>query len=291
MFCPNCGSQISDGSKFCTNCGSVLGTGDAPGSEAQADPTRVAPRPAPEPQPTVAPAPEPGLSPVPAQQPPRRPGRGKVVAIVVLALLLVAAVAVIVWQVVLPRLGGSQQTGDQTAQEQPAEPETDADSPDADPIDVDPIDLTMPETTTTTQGSTFEDYLNETGMYDMVCDMMTDSLTSSGDGMVTDAGTEVNGNVMEVHIAWNFSSSDANASAMEEAMMAAYSSSDIADQMATAVAQLESGSGVSGVTIELNLYTSDYEMFGSVEYGSAGLVGGSGASFEMGTPGQDVLVS
>lgn len=287
MFCPNCGAQIPDGSKFCTSCGSVLGASAPSADETQAQPTRVAPRPAPQPtyQPTSPAAPSPDQQLTPAPQPPKKSGRGKVVAIVVLALLLVAAIAVIVWQVVLPRLGSDQQPAEQPAQEQQAEPESDTD-PDLKPEvtapeapELEAPELTVPESTTPSQGATLEDYLNASGQYDAVCDAMTESLTQSGGDAVADAGTQVKDNAIEVHVAWNFSSSDANAQAIEDNMIETYNSSSVVDVMASSVEQLESASGISGITIELYLYTTEYDQFGTVAYGADGLVTGGGASF------------
>lgn len=282
MFCPNCGARIPDGSKFCTACGAVLGASASSADVTQLQPTQVAPRPvsqpyeqrANQPIPPVAPSPDQQLASAP--QPPKKGGRGKVVAIVVLALLLVAAIAVIVWQVVLPQLNGSRQAAGQPAQEQLAEPESETD-PDLDITAPEAPELEPPELTTP-ESATLEDYLNEAGQYDTMCDLMTESLTQSGGDAVTNAETQVKGNVIEVHVAWNFSSSDSNARAVEDAMIEAYDSSSVADAMATSVEQLESASGISGITIELYLYTSDNVLFGTVAYGADGLATGD-ASF------------
>lgn len=274
MFCPRCGASLPDGSKFCTSCGATLDS-DVPAAETQVQPTQLMPSPQPQPQP--APGPDQQQL-VPSPQPPKRPGRGKVVAIVVLALLLAAALAVIVWQVVLPRLGG-QQSADQPAQEQPAQPEPDEQpAPESAPEPTAP-DTTAPEGGDPSQAATLEDYLRAAGQYDTVCDLMTQSLSQTGGEFVTDAQTVISGNAIEVHVAWNFSSTDAAAQAMEDAMISAYNSSGVASSMASSVQQFEAASGISGITVELYLYTSDGQQFGSLAYGSDGLVT-SDASFE-----------
>ncbi len=60
MFCPNCGTQVSDSTAFCPNCGTRLAAQAAPAAPA---PEPVSPAPAP--APTPAPIPEPVQ---PAQQ-------------------------------------------------------------------------------------------------------------------------------------------------------------------------------------------------------------------------------
>ena len=44
MYCPQCGTQVKDGSKFCFSCGTNLETGEAP-SKPQTQPQQSQPLP------------------------------------------------------------------------------------------------------------------------------------------------------------------------------------------------------------------------------------------------------
>lgn len=121
MFCPFCGKENPDGSKFCFECGNALDAGSAPsapsdaapsvpdGSQSQqAETAGVSPeQPAPAPQPQVPSAQTAAASP---QQPPaytgqtgaKKGGKGPIVAIVVAAVAIIALLAVFV----LPGMAG-----------------------------------------------------------------------------------------------------------------------------------------------------------------------------------------
>lgn len=108
MFCPKCGKELKDGSKFCTGCGAAVSSAPTPVS---------APAPTPTPAPAPAPAP---AAPVAAR---KKMGGGMIALIVAVAVLAVAAV---VLAVVL--LLGGKDAGS-------------SDLPDAPAIDaIDPID-------------------------------------------------------------------------------------------------------------------------------------------------------
>ena len=139
MFCPFCGKENPDGSKFCVGCGSALEAGGTASrstgttllmpDEQQVQPTETtvltpeqpepapAPAPAPEPAPTPEPQPQPApqvppaqTASVPPQQPPvyagqtetKKGGKGPIIAIAIAAVAIIALLAVFV----LPGLGG-----------------------------------------------------------------------------------------------------------------------------------------------------------------------------------------
>lgn len=87
MFCPNCGTQLPDGSQFCANCGNSL---SAP--ESQQPQTPVWPE-TPQ-QPPVAPV-IPEVPPMPV--PPAKPRKKSKLPVVILALVLVIAVVAALW--------------------------------------------------------------------------------------------------------------------------------------------------------------------------------------------------
>lgn len=134
-FCPNCGTQLSDGIKFCTECGQKLETVPAPApapepvqqpyvAPAPAPepvPAYVAPEPAPEPVPTyVAPAPEPVPTyappspdpkpePVKAEKPSKAKASGSNKKLI--PIIAIAAVVVILAVVLILVLGGGKDQG------------------------------------------------------------------------------------------------------------------------------------------------------------------------------------
>ena len=89
MFCPKCGTQNPDGSKFCKGCGAPLGAQSATGPHAGV--TGAAPASAPSPVAGAAPAPGPAQE---AAEKPRVKARVPVVAVVVtIAAVLVVGLA------------------------------------------------------------------------------------------------------------------------------------------------------------------------------------------------------
>ena len=89
MFCPKCGTQNPDGSKFCKGCGAPLGAQSATGPHAGV--TGAAPASAPSPLAGAAPAPGPAQE---AAEKPRVKARVPVVAVVVtIAAVLVVGLA------------------------------------------------------------------------------------------------------------------------------------------------------------------------------------------------------
>jgi len=81
MFCPNCGSQIPDGSAFCPNCGTRLGTTQQPQYGAPQQPQYGAPQ---------------------SAQPPKK----KSGVMIVIACVAVLAVLGVAWKVLSGRDGG-----------------------------------------------------------------------------------------------------------------------------------------------------------------------------------------
>lgn len=98
MFCPNCGSQIEDGSAFCGNCGSALNTAEQQPAASQPVCPSTNPQPQYQPQYQYQPA-APGSAPAPA------PKKSNKKLIGILIAVAVVVVAVVVLLVVL--LGGS----------------------------------------------------------------------------------------------------------------------------------------------------------------------------------------
>ena len=239
MFCPNCGAQVPDGSKFCTICGFTLGA--------------------------AAPAPEPAPSDqqlaVVEEKP--RGGRGKTVAIVVLAVLLLAVVAFIVWQFVVPRATGAQDAAQQPAQTQPADPDATAD-PDAPSVDDPDSDVLVPSV-----GDTLEGFLRDAGQYDAMCDMMVETLSSTAGDALLDADASIEGNTLVLSMTMNVPSSG---DAVTQRMLDTFLDESLVDQMASVCEQLETAADVSGVTWYLDFYASDGTSVGYVEYGSDGVV-------------------
>lgn len=239
MFCPNCGARVPDGSKFCTSCGSALGVAA--------------------PVPTSAPAPTPEPTPPDQQlavvEEKARGGRGKTVAIVVLAVLLLAAVAFIVWRFVIPQATGSQGTAQQPAQDQPADPD--------DPADPD-SDVLVPSA-----GDTLESFLRDAGQYDTMCDTMVETLSSTAGDALLDADASIEGNTLVLSMTMNVPSSDGT---VAQRMLDTFLDEDIVGKMASVCEQLETAADVSGVTWYLDFYASDGTSIGYVEYGSEGVV-------------------
>ena len=95
MICPNCGTELQDGTQFCTNCGTPQMT-----SPVEATPIAVPPI-APTMEPVIAPAAEPVIAPMsaPVAAPtPKKKKTGVIIAIIlVLVLLAAAAVGVFFW--------------------------------------------------------------------------------------------------------------------------------------------------------------------------------------------------
>lgn len=265
MICPKCGTQNPDGTKFCSGCGTPLASDAAP-----MDATRVQPTPAqPQPQPAAAPS---SYQPVPAPQPPApKSGSGKTIAIVVLAVLLVAAIAAVVYFVVVPQLSGNQQdAASQPALEQPeqtddAEPEA---TPDTDATD----DTATPDTTTPTTATTLEEVLRASGEYDSACQELESTMMQSGEGAITDIEARISGNDVYVAAMLDMASDDPQAVQMAQTIMAYFAGDDAEAMMAQTCAQFEEESGLSGVSMTFDLYTSDSVNFGYVTYGADGII-------------------
>ncbi|WP_455137241.1 zinc ribbon domain-containing protein [Thermophilibacter sp.] len=248
MFCPNCGAQVPDGSKFCTSCGSTLGA--------------AAPAPAPAPAPTPAPAPAPSDQQLAVVEEKPRGGRGKTVAIVVLAVLLLAAVAFIVWQFVIPQVTGSQSAAQQPAQTQPADPDATADPDDT-------ADDPNADTLVPSSDVTLESYLRDAGQYDTMCDTMVETLSSTAGDALLDADASIEGNTLVLSMTMNVPSSDGT---VAQRMLDTFLDEGIVDQMASVCEQLETAADLSGITWYLDFYASDGTSIGYVEYGTEGVV-------------------
>lgn len=273
MFCKNCGAQNPDGTKFCSNCGAALEDAASAADATQVQPTVTA-------QPAPAPQGAPASQPVPAPQGPApKPGNGKTVAIVVLAVLLAAAIGLVVYFVVLPQLNGGQQAAtNQPAQEQEVDAEADGtDKTETDDTTMTPDTTAAPDTTTPSAGTTLEDMLRSSGQYDEMCDTVTESMEQDMGGVITDAQVEISDNTVCLAMELGVASTDPSATQIVQEVMNTYTSDDVATTMGQICAQMESELGLSDVTYLCDFYTSDGVNVGYVGYGASGVIAAESA--------------
>ena len=238
MFCPNCGVQLPDGSKFCGSCGAQIVAADQVQPAAQAQP-----EPAAQPHCQSAPA-------TPQVASMQKSTAQRFVAIVVVVVAVVA-----IGGYVLSTKGAGTGSGDPSAQ--PVEQPT-----------------TDPGTTSPAAGTTLEGVLVANGELESMQQTFADITYSAEREVLALNGAQcmIVDNQIQVVMTSQVASSSSDVATLVQLFSQEALSDEEASAFAQTIADLEQQSGVSGIEIYVRLNFSDGAGAGEALYNNQGLV-------------------